>query len=786
MTGGRLRRRAPAAYLAAVSVLGTSLALARMHIGGGGTWQEDSVQYLAAARSLLSGAGLQSLYSDAPFTWWPPLYSFLLAAGGLFVDPLEVAGPLNSVALALTLFCFGRHLWARLDSLFLRLWAPLACSLSPPLADVAHRALSETVFILLTTLALVSVVEYLENGSRRTLIVTAVFSALAWQTRYLGAALLVTVGLLVLTDRRRLFRERANHLAIFGVIAAAPMAAWMSRNYRLSGRAITNFHPPEHLLLFPDGPSWRRTMDQVFGHLSSWTEFDWGPSTPAVVLALVLAAAFARWRLEPIVRWTSRRASPDSRLVTVWGVFWLVYFVCLVAGMMTGASWGDVQTRYVTPLYIPTLAVVAGLFDRLFSRARSRHSAVNRPFGFGFTPLLRISRVLCAVGLVSWLVGQVGPARRAITRSNPSDFDIGNYASARWAHSETMNALRRLPPSALRTNRAHAVFLHTGADRLYRAPSRVRDVAVDAVVTEWLDGMPDGSRIVWFRRWGQNRFAPTPLALRVSPSLIPVGEFADGTIFEIDRTSSPSMPWLPAIHFDSAVADSPDTLLVSDNYHLYFDEDVLWYFKEPCAIEDTEARFFLHLYPEDEADLPAERRGYGFLNFDFDFVDYGILSEGRCLAVVPLPEGRYRKFGTGQNRTNPWRVARRLDRDRYRAALASWARGEWGEPVGRAVFDLYRREEELRYVKEPCAMEDTEARFFLHLYPEDEADLPAERRGYGFLNFDFDFVDYGFLLDGRCLAIAPLPESGDGRLRAGQFLPGGELWSIEASLAPPP
>ena len=42
-----------------------------------------------------------------------------------------------------------------------------------------------------------------------------------------------------------------------------------------------------------------------------------------------------------------------------------------------------------------------------------------------------------------------------------------------------------------------------------------------------------------------------------------------------------------------------------------------------------------------------------------------------------------------------------------------------GEPVVRSSFDVYLIENELTYVKEPCAPADTEPIFFVHIIPAD-------------------------------------------------------------------
>ena len=106
-----------------------------------------------------------------------------------------------------------------------------------------------------------------------------------------------------------------------------------------------------------------------------------------------------------------------------------------------------------------------------------------------------------------------------------------------------------------------------------------------------------------------------------------------------------------------------------------------------------------------------------------------------------------------------------------------------GEPVVRADFDIYLSENTLTYAKEPCASADTEAMFFLALFPVDANDLPGHRRQHGFDNLDFDFDERGVIFNGKCMATAALPEYAINRINTGQFVTveGGynNLWEAE-------
>ena len=94
------------------------------------------------------------------------------------------------------------------------------------------------------------------------------------------------------------------------------------------------------------------------------------------------------------------------------------------------------------------------------------------------------------------------------------------------------------------------------------------------------------------------------------------------------------------------------------DFDLYLDAagTELTYHKEPCAPADLQERFYLHVFPADPAELAADRRQSGFHFRNFHFTEYGLLREGACVALVPLPayERGIDRIRTGQ--FNGWRV----------------------------------------------------------------------------------------------------------------------------------
>ena len=220
-------------------------------------------------------------------------------------------------------------------------------------------------------------------------------------------------------------------------------------------------------------------------------------------------------------------------------------------------------------------------------------------------------------------------------------------------------------------------------------------------------------------------------------------------------------------------------------FDVYMRGNGLAYIKEDCEAGDVEARFFLHIFPADSANLPEARRGRGFVNLDFRFAEYGVDISGKCVATRELPDYAITLVRTGQKATalggDGWRTD--IDVTARAAAQAIHARilaGDYGNPIAQSHFDIYLTDNALTYLKTPCAENDTHARFFLHITPANPANLPPDRREAGFANLDFHFADHGARIGDICLATRELPDYPLDRIRTGQFVSGeGAVWRAE-------
>ena len=358
-------------FLIALSALGVALVLAREAVWGV-ILQGDSLRYIAGAQNLLA-EGCYCAANGKPRFNVPPFYSLMLAAVSLGVfDPLDVAGPLNAAIFGLTVFVLGHWLRQRLHSRFPAVWACFALALSLPLVDVASYARSDPAFMLLTTLALIQTDRFLAEGRTSSLVFAALFTALAWQTRYIGVAVPMLIGLLLLFQPGAPLLLRARHIAVFSVIAAAPMGLWMLRTYLFTGKLVTNQSPVDYPLsqALSDTVSSLRTLFDL--SLFRWPSLEFLPAG-AVAFALAALAAAVILAVRGSIR-DRRNGQPrfSWRPAVIFGGFASVYLSLLVWTSVQGYTHYGIFPMYVAPLYIPLLTAAAFALDRFLIHERKR------------------------------------------------------------------------------------------------------------------------------------------------------------------------------------------------------------------------------------------------------------------------------------------------------------------------------------------------------------------------------------------------------------------------------
>ena len=796
--------------IAVAALVGAGLALARNAAPYTPGLTLDSLRYIAVARALQAGEGITDA-GGTHYTDWPPFYPIALAAAGLGqADPLDVAGPLNAAAFALAIFAVGRYLRRRLASGFLVVWACLMIACSAGFAWWTAWAMSDILFILLTTLALISADDYLHKRKTLALALAAVFGALASQTHYIGIAVPATIGLALLSQRGASLTGRVGRAAVASLAAALPMAAWLIRNQLVAGDVRIRVEPIGIFTAKPFIDALSAMRDWAYIDLAGlgarWQFIEALPLNVAASALLAAAVAFIGAALVIAISrsWRGEASGCPPRPACGWRPCWLFggfALMCLgvtIGGVMAGYA-PLVVPRHIESLYIPLLVCVAVALDGLLGWARRRPSSPARG-GRAQGRLLVALRVGLPIAALVWLAQMTALNATDLARANDGDIFM-QYALPRWTESDTLRYIRENPDGLdlsgeVWSNEAAFLHLHLGnraggdgdSDTYFRhiVARKAEPISGREKLADLAADIPDGAYVVWItsvnRDW---RYGYGIATLRATPGFQPIAELSDGAAFRMNRAYvPPSNPYRDA---DERIAagDYGEPASRGD-FTIYASEAELVYLKEPCVPADVElgAKFFLHIFPDDAADLTRLGKRHGFNNADFVFGDYGVDLGGKCAAIAPLPAYGIEYIRTGVvgaiSEQVYWSVELNPNRDRYRSAYERIAAGEYGEAAARSDFAVYRAGDALVYLKEPCVAADAEAKFMLHIYPSDSADLPTARAELGFANADFRFVERGALIEGKCVAIAPLPSYAIERIRTGQFAIGaGELWRAE-------
>lgn len=466
--------------LLAILALGAMVMLSMATPAGAGL-ANDSVAYIAGARSILQGTGYSDIWLDSSLeaiTHYPPLLSLTLAAiGALGMDPLRGARILNILLYGLNTALLGWLGWRMTKSRLAGLLLAALFALNASLLRLHVFALSEPLFLFLSLLSFLFFDLAVESGqspntehcslnTAHWFLLTGFLAGLACLTRYSGLALLATF-LLSIFLLHPTWRARIMKSVFFLAGALPPLAAWFIRNKLTAGNAtnrIFQFHPitAENLqpgvynfsqFLMPIEP-WRQALVKagaVEGFLA------------VLGFVLLLWLTFRIWNVfrQPV--------SLSTSLPFATALYIFAYLGAVLFSMSFFDASTKFQPRILAPVYVSLMVLSVGALKAL----TTKYTKITKKTLLFFLRALTIACVGAVFGL-------------SIYDYRFTFYDLREagqgYASWQWHDSVVMAELKRLPPGmAIYTNTPPAVYLVTG-----RA-SRVLPTPVDPV-----DNLPRG------------------------------------------------------------------------------------------------------------------------------------------------------------------------------------------------------------------------------------------------------------------------------------------------------
>ena len=407
----------------------------------------DSVAYIGAARGLLQGLGLATPLpagQSKALVWFAPLYPTLLAAGGLLgTDPVAVARWLNVALFAATVLLSARIIATDTGSNGAGLIGSAFLLLSFPMLMIHSMALSEPLFVFLTLCALHWLSQFARRGGTAQLVGAAVAVGLAVLCRYAGLFLIGTSMALIISDARKMARDRVRHAVAFAAVSGVFALLWWGRNWVEAGTLMAR----RRLALHPIGAA---DLIRGWHTVASWC---WADPRPRLLLVALLAIGAGVALRRRVAARVSRRdpaessnaigdkSSPVVRTALFFVAGYAVFLVCVISFFDATVPFDD---RLLSPPF--AWALIAGVCSAYRVLADPRRHAWQHA-------------AVLAVGV--WLAGVQAlhsiPWLRAVHR------DGQGYAAAEWKQSAILARVRELPPTTrIFSNGDDAIYVLTG------------------------------------------------------------------------------------------------------------------------------------------------------------------------------------------------------------------------------------------------------------------------------------------------------------------------------------
>lgn len=404
---------------------------------------DDSIAYIAGARSLLAGDGYRAawLESNRPVTHFPPAFSGTLALLGLMgLDPINGARLVNTLLFGVNAALLGLLGWKMTKSSVAGIVATALFIVNDSLLRVHAVAMSEPLFLFFSLLAFLCFVFHFETNRSSWLLATGLLTSLAYLTRYSGLALVATfvLALVLINDT---WKKRITSSIIFLAGFVPLVLAWSIRNRIVAGNATnrtTVWHPVTGETL----EQGLRTFSEFLVPVEEWRSAWFKTPEIFVAIIVVILLAVLSWIM---VNGLRRFFRPSTPMPEVIGFTNGLYIFGYLASVLFSISLFDASTplkvRILAPVYLPLLLLLVHAGVWVWNR-RQRAGQV----------------IVIGLGILIFSVSAIGQARTVTELSKGAT----GFASFKWYDSKVMDYLKTLDGLAIYTNEPGAVYLYTG------------------------------------------------------------------------------------------------------------------------------------------------------------------------------------------------------------------------------------------------------------------------------------------------------------------------------------
>ena len=406
---------------------------------------DDSIAYIAGARSILNGNGYREawLATNGPVTHFPPGFPAVLAFIGFItgLDPLRGARALNGLLFGLNIVLTGWVGWRMTGSQIAGILAAALTLFSSSLLYIHTRAMSEPLYIFLMLLSFLLLDYSFERSKNYFLVALGFVLGWAYLARYAAISLLATMiaALLVLNEN---WRDRFRNVVILALSAFPWILAWSVRN-RVVGGSFTNrvlgWHPI-------DLENWElgvKTFAEFIAPLHSVRKaLNQIPASFEIILLLIgfsllVWVVYKGW---PYFLRPGRAIRPDVLSFTN-ALYVIGYLSVLFLTMTLFDPATKFQVRILSPTYVSLLLLLMALGAWLWQKKT-----------VFWKPII----LLFATGLLSMFAYSQSIAVQELRKGGDA------FAGERWFDSDAIPVLKQIPSDVLiLTNEPGVVYLYT-------------------------------------------------------------------------------------------------------------------------------------------------------------------------------------------------------------------------------------------------------------------------------------------------------------------------------------
>ncbi len=305
----------------------------------------DSVSYAGVASNICRGNGLTE-FNDTPLIIFPAGYpSFLAVFSFLFNADIQSIAPwLNGFLIGLVIFITG-CIVQQLNNRWYKLGILSILPFCFCLLDVYTMLWSETFFILLAYFFIVFLKEYLLSPTLKNLLIPALITAVACDTRIAGISVLATGLLLIFIHRKILWDKKLMHLVVYASVGILLLLINLIRNQHENG-TFTGVRQKSIT------PLWLNI--QYFGEtVLQW--FQLPSNSPVISLAtgiLVLLSLVGLF----IYHYIKQKHRVTFEVINI--TFALVYILFIIE-TSTISKYERINNRLLSPAFIPLLVGIS-------------------------------------------------------------------------------------------------------------------------------------------------------------------------------------------------------------------------------------------------------------------------------------------------------------------------------------------------------------------------------------------------------------------------------------------